>query len=505
MALSALPDDILVLVLGYVACLSEENVAEWAGRLSCLWVCSRWRRLALPLAARRAVLVRGDAWTSNVPLIVGASCAGRVREVAVVVPRAADPAQTLADMACMLLPGSQSWTRVRSLRIAGSRTQEIPALQARASLAAEPAVSRAADALAGAMASRWPRLQRLDASAADCDGVCGLLAQRLATALSPRLELFAGHSTMLAHAAGMSSRLASLSVDFDAHSNALLPRIDAGALRVLSLAAVPDDTIWTALARGADSVRFCCLERLRLAYSTRSGAPSAGGPQLHFPRLRKLVVKNCPAGSPLLSARTSAGALTYVSITDDTGKLEPGRLVCGDVDALEVTSYSHNTRGDEFCHIANRLFGDKCRAKRSSLTLGFSAAVPDPELVQWSRLGRLSLFASVRSDTLLRLVAKMPRLVELVLGENVTHSQPEFDGLAAAHPAPISTSMRAFYHYDTAPPPGIVDLLKHLLLRVPSMAEFAFAEKHADELFAFVRSSAPSHPHILRVRYNLLQ
>ncbi|KAJ2770260.1 hypothetical protein IWQ57_002743 [Coemansia nantahalensis] len=529
MGVGLLPDDILLLVLGHVISLSKDNVGEWKAQTAYLAVSRQWRRLALRLVSRRAVLVYRDRpaspedrrWASNVPFIQGAACTHLIRTVTVNVSLSARPLHVLTSLASVLGIGAQKWRGVRTLFLTATHSASAPAWQQQQQQqdadSADPELRGIATWVARGMAAHMPNIRQLHVNGTSGHDACDVFTRLVAEGFALRLGAFCGCASALSGVASMGANLASLSVLFDRHVAEAFPRVSVEALRTLRLTDLPEDSLWARLAGGgAGHVRFASLESLALRYLAKSDYPlqdpveQGSQVQLHFPRLRKLVIEHCPASSPLLAARTNPELLRDVTITDMSGRVEPGRLVCRNMDVLAVTSYSPRTRDAAFCDATNQLFGDRCVARSSSLTLGFSAAVPDPALVRWVALGRLAVFASVGSAVLLGLLARLPRLAELVVGGNVTHDCPATADSGCCRPTvceqPISTSLRSLYFGDVflTRAQGTTELLKHVLLNVPSLAELAFSQKHFDELIAFVRSSYACHPHLARITYNVL-
>ncbi|KAJ2799369.1 hypothetical protein H4R20_004470, partial [Coemansia guatemalensis] len=318
--------------------------------------------------------------------------------------------------------------------------------------------------------------------------------------------------------------LTSLTLAFD-NRRIRLTSIDASALRVLKLTDLADDSMWACFSARSDQkdIWFYNLELLSLSYiaeyNERSNYRGTTGNidsepySLHFPRLRKLEVENCPSEGLLLSATINTATLKDFSITDISGKVEPSKLVSNaSIEALSITSYSPLAKDDAFRNAANRLFGNGSKAKHTSLTLGYSAGIPNPSEINWNRLHKLSIFAPVSSETLLRLIPKMPNLMELVLGGNVTHDwSAPFETVFAAQTdadivQPISTSLIAFYLGDVflSHVSDTTEFLKYVLLKTPSLVEFACSEEHFTGLLEFLKAKYIAYPHLRAINYNVL-
>ncbi|KAJ2082040.1 hypothetical protein H4R24_001899 [Coemansia sp. RSA 988] len=473
--------------------------------------------------SRQAILVHKsqptisyNGWTSNIGLIRLSKRTDNIRTVDIEIDSGTDIISVLKSIET-LLSETHPWTNAKSLRLVlGCNTTETAGLAFN-----NGANSESEDVNACNLLRHMPNISTLCITGNE---LCSGFVQKFSTLCANQLISYTGRASAL-DVLQIPLRLTSLTLTFDNHSSrSLFPRIDASVLRLLKLTDLPDDSMWICFSSYIDQqdIWFYNLESLSLSYiagyTEHTGyvinVEGIREPYcLHFPRLQKLEIENCPSGGLLIDAAINTAILKDISITDISGKVEPSKLVNNaSLEALSITSYSPLAKDEFFRNTANRLFGNGSKAKHISLTLGYSSGIPNPGEISWSRLHKLTIFAPVSSETLLRLIPKMPNLMELVLGGSVTHdwSAPFENGFAAQTEAdivqPISTSLIAFYLGDVflSHVSDTTEFLKYVLLKTPSLVEFACSEEHFTGLLEFLKAKYITYPHLRAINYNVL-
>ncbi|KAJ2713505.1 hypothetical protein H4R19_002216 [Coemansia spiralis] len=134
------------------------------------------------------------------------------------------------------------------------------------------------------------------------------------------------------------------------------------------------------------------------------------------------------------------------------------------------------------------------------------------ENITCTTLMHLAISGPTSVDSMLSFIERMPNLAKLVFDRLDTHniqsdvSIPGADENAVIEP--LSTLLRLLaidYHRDGYSPDMAVAVAKHVLLRIPTLAELLIAQTPKEPVLGFVEAYAPRYPRLRSVEFNICE
>ncbi|KAJ2314802.1 hypothetical protein H4S02_000493 [Coemansia sp. RSA 2611] len=475
---------------------SAANLATWKDRLVLLAVCREWRALALPLAYRQAficsniyhshcALAPAEAKPStNLDLLQANHGAELVRVLEIELVHTVGLEVFLAHAVRLLQRGR--WQRVTSLKLrvyAGSDDARRPG-------ECDPVLAHYA---------RWlrrllPAVARLAVSGG-CGGASAELLGRVANAYARQLTRLHADVPLALAAKHASAELTHLKLGFSAHASQLLPRIAAQTLVRLELYGLGGAFPWTRFSAGPHAphvIRFDNLRCLEVSYGAafaddahemRDANSRVPGLELHFPKLQRLRIAQCPPDCVLLAAGRFPeflaqariyGSARAVELVERSRLRRMGRLAIN-VHALDAAAHA------DFYRATGRLLGAaSAQAACASLYVARHVVLAHPELADWGRLTKLLVMSPLEARHMLRLLARLPALLSFVSFRTDVADVARCCSQAVA-PEPRAHRLErlgVIYDADTCLESEARALLEYLLVQLGNLHTFTVPDAH---------------------------
>ncbi|KAJ2711240.1 hypothetical protein H4R19_003347 [Coemansia spiralis] len=444
---NTLPDDVLFLIAKQATSPPPLTPSSWGSQLVLLAVCTRWRRVMLPLVYGRLSVTCGtlkdmlrlvrDGHTTDAPgyanvqtnaqLVGQAGCADLVRSVYVSVSHLGDPSFALDTAVQECLQIMPSWSRVRKLTLylAGTDAGREPADDAEPVLGVPDIVAR----LVGA----FPSVVSLSLEGVHTTGPAASICSRIANHYAGQARrLVCQHSVDVAAAAGTAAgtrfeRLEALEYTFDENHLAQPPLACADQLVALRMLGVPPDFAWEQFRSGGSKrgpLVFPRLTRLALSYDQPwvDGRRSdhsvvVRGPRLVFPRLELLELVHGTGSCPIFLQGEFPAGIRRVRVNCPASHVrELAQCPIPRIDSLVLTVTGSNASEIDADLAAISVLGRAARQTPSAtlailgsapLCLSADAACP------W--LTELFVTAPTSTATVLCLARQLPNLITLRL------------------------------------------------------------------------------------------
>ncbi|KAJ2708483.1 hypothetical protein H4R19_004723 [Coemansia spiralis] len=318
------------------------------------------------------------------------------------------------------------------------------------------------------------------------------------------------------------TKLQSLFICYDDKVDYQLPRIASGELVDMKLVGVPPNISWASFGTDSDPrvIEFAKLEKLCLKYMTlrdedRALLPrqAVQPPDLRFPSLKKLDIHWTEDIVSLfkhaeLPPRMESIYIGILSATPEqfAGVVLPEtkRLSLG----IPMTAFGRSNG----LPIINHLFSRARGCESLEMRLGDMTQTIMPDDITCTNLTQLVIAGSVRVDTMLAFIGRMPRLAKLKLDRldpvniHTDISVPDADDDAVVEP--ISNSLKELvisYEWDWPVREILVDVAKYVLLRIPVLDTLVTTNTPRDPILGFVEAYSRRYPHLGRVELDIIE
>ncbi|KAJ2608309.1 hypothetical protein H4S08_004502 [Coemansia sp. RSA 1365] len=301
-----------------------------------------------------------------------------------------------------------------------------------------------------------------------------------------------------------------------------LAYICADSLRVLRLYNVLHDFSWRYFQKdmSSDELTFSKLEVLKLDFKDDAivcydndwaGQPSDNRRiyQLQCPKLKSLVLKNCPPSFGLFQPFLCT-SLTHFDFHGTISTLALcGGLRFGSATELTVEICKSSAFDDtaEFRRATGWIFNNTGMADIPSKVLNGFKSVLEPNLVMWNLLTNLSLSQVVRFKFMIKLLHRLPNLDTLSIhalkldnnnlgSANQSHYQEMQQIIAKPLATKLETLLIKFIDRDEN---GVPRVIQTLLIHLKTLRRLQLQAEYTAIAHQFKNSAPYQYPHIIDV------
>ncbi|KAJ2779292.1 hypothetical protein H4R18_004100 [Coemansia javaensis] len=299
------------------------------------------------------------------------------------------------------------------------------------------------------------------------------------------------------------TQLARLDVASCSESGYRLPRIDPANLKTLKLSQWSASCSWAPFGTGDDdaAIKFPSLTLLSMS---DDGAPAASDAaiwhqssfpwKLCFPRLREI-----PPALQYVSELSLPATKHLMIGTDDSA----GDNADGDDDDDDDADYDEYDVPPSIA-AACRIFEHAQGAESLELNIEDSQSPILPEHITCTSITSLYIRPSVGVGTMLGLIGKLPKLASIYISYlNADEAEadlqlpgPDEDCVVE----PLSTSIREITIAESSVLGGSPEIIKYLLLKIPSLARLHAAFRPKRRIAEFVDAYSTRYPRLLGVK-----
>ncbi|KAJ2805090.1 hypothetical protein H4R20_002228 [Coemansia guatemalensis] len=178
---------------------------------------------------------------------------------------------------------------------------------------------------------------------------------------------------------------------------------------------------------------------------------------------------------------------------------------------LTVATTNSNT-GDGTLESINKILENSPESHISRLIINEEAIAVDPAVIEWTQLTQLHIGAPTKMDTALKIITKLPNVVELMFYNFVAEDIPE-EAFALSKGSechnqlePLNSSIaKLMLGYDAVDysEDAITAVIKYLSIRLESLSLFGAQVAFDMDMSAFVNDYSSTYPNLRNVLFRL--
>ncbi|KAI7833279.1 hypothetical protein BX661DRAFT_178062 [Kickxella alabastrina] len=312
-----------------------------------------------------------------------------------------------------------------------------------------------------------------------------------------------------------SPALRHLGINIGKANSSLLPKINATNIEQIDIQGNIDNFSWNSFADNNDSVSimFRNLKNLTVDNSNKYYVDTLKKQDditlthkypytLHMPKLKKIYLCNIDDNSKLLNAFIDYIHIRNVNVGGSYKTLNLfASSKAGLIDSCHAfTKLRPNDNMDAFSKTLNRFFGDKTKIKHAELSLNMGKPKWSTQLISWTNLHSLNISQSIQFDTLVDLIARIPKLSDLSI-DDITYDRFSEVELNRVRPILGDVSELCIFGTVTAVSKDIGNVcIKYLLLAFQSLKQLTLYGEEFDH-DTFVKEYEEKYPHISDIKF----